>query len=54
MPQDTKVSIEDLLKRIGYMAVQLDVASDTIFELRAEIDRLKAELDKQPQVKKQK
>lgn len=52
MAQDTKVSIEDLLKRIGYMTVQLDIASDTIFELRAEIERLKK--PQQPEPKKQK
>jgi len=55
MTKDSTVSIEDLLKKIGFMSVQLDVASDTIAELKAEIQRLNKENeDSKPTQQKQK
>jgi hypothetical protein len=43
MPQDSNVSINDLLRKIGFMSVQLDVAADTIAQLKAEIEKLNTE-----------
>jgi hypothetical protein len=43
MSEDGKVSIEDMLKKIGFMSIQLDVAAETIRTLQAEITRLQAD-----------
>lgn len=43
MPDDGRVSIEDMLKKIGFMSIQLDVAAETIRTLQAEITRLQAD-----------
>jgi hypothetical protein len=40
MSEDGKVSIEDMLKKIGFMSIQLDVAAESIRTLQAEITRL--------------
>jgi hypothetical protein len=43
MVDDNRVSIEDLLKKIGFMSIQLDVAAETIKTLQDEIIRLRAD-----------
>ena len=43
MPDEGRVSIEDMLKKIGFMSIQLDVAAETIRTLQAEITRLQAD-----------
>lgn len=52
MTQDTQITVEDLLRKIGALVIQTDILQAQVNALRAELERVKGESEKKSDDKK--